>query len=147
MSNNYPRALYRGDSIINELVFVYTKEQEDEMKQQGYMHFSELPEHVAEIEVIGQVIKPNNELAKIKQELLNALKTIEQKEDEILDLKQTYIAENNQLRQQVRFLELGDLGAGDLQKILDEKQVKYGARDSKDELVKLVFDAEYPKGE
>ncbi|WP_335954060.1 hypothetical protein [Acinetobacter higginsii] len=147
MSNNYPRALYIGDSKNNEHVIADGEEHEAQLRQQGYVHFLDLPEHVPEIEVIGQVVDPNNELAEIKQELLEALQANEQKNEEILDLKQTFIAENNQLRQQIRQLELSKLDAGELRKILDEKQVKYGARDSKDELVKLVFDAEYPTGE
>lgn len=144
MSKSYPRALYIGDSKNNEYVIADGEEHEAQLRQQGYVHFLELPEHVPEVEIVGKVIDPNDELEQIKQELLDALKTIESKDEEIMDLKETYIAENNQLRKQVRFLELGNLGAGDLQKILDEKQVKFGARDSKDELVKLVFDAEFP---
>ncbi|WP_332605475.1 hypothetical protein [Acinetobacter sp. ESBL14] len=147
MSNNYPRALYVGDSKNNEYVIADGEEHEAQLRQQGYVHFLELPEHVPEVEIVGKVIDPNDELEQTKQKLLEALKTIESKDEEILDLKETYIAENNKLRQQIRQLELSKLDAGELRKILDEKQVKYGARDSKDELVKLVFDAEYPKGE
>jgi hypothetical protein len=143
MSDEYPKALYRGDSKTYEHVIADGEEHEQHLREQGYVNYSELKE--PEVIVIGKASGSGGELSKVKQELLDALKTIESKDEEILDLKETYIAENNQLRQQVRFLELGNLGAGDLQKILDEKQVKYGARDSKDELVKLVFDAEYPQ--
>ena len=143
MSDEYPKALYRGDSKTYEHVIADGEEHEQHLREQGYVNYSELKE--PEVIVIGKAGGSSGELAKIKQELLEALQTIELKDEEILDLKETYIAENNQLRKQVRFLELGNLGAGDLQKILDEKQVKFGARDSKDELVKLVFDAEYPQ--
>lgn len=144
MTTNYPRALYIGDSKNNYYAIADGEEQETQLRKQGYVHFLELPEYVPEVEIVGQVIDPSKELAEVKQELLEALKTIEQKDEEILDLKATHIAENNKLRQQIRQLELSKLDAGELRKILDEKQVKYGARDSKDELVKLVFDAEYP---
>ncbi|WP_033134625.1 hypothetical protein [Acinetobacter sp. MN12] len=143
MSDEYPKALYRGDSKTYEHVIADGEEHEQHLRNQGYVNYSELKE--PEVIVLGKVESSSGELAKVKQELLEALKTIESKDEEILDLKQSYIAENNQLRQQIRQLELSKLDAVELRKILDEKQVKYGARDSKDELVKLVFDAEYPQ--
>ncbi|WPE80195.1 hypothetical protein SB581_12055 [Acinetobacter baumannii] len=143
MSDEYPKALYRGDTKIYDHVIADGEEHEQHLREQGYVNYSELKE--PEITVIGKASGSNGELTKVKQELLEALQTIKQKDEEILDLKETHIAENNKLRQQIRQLELSKLDAGELRKILDVKQVKYGARDSKDELVKLVFDAEYPQ--
>lgn len=142
MSDEYPKALYRGDSKTYDHVIADGEEHEQHLREQGYVNYSELKE--PEITVIGKASSSIGELTKVKQELLEALQVIEQKDEEILDLKATHIAENNKLRQQIRQLELSKFDAGELRKILDEKQVKYGARDSKDELVKLVFDAEYP---
>lgn len=143
MSDEYPKAVYRGDSKTYEHVIADGEEHEQHLREQGYVNYSELKE--PELIVLGKASGSGGELAKIKQELLEALQSIELKDEEILDLKQTFIAENNHLRQLIRQLELSKLDAGELRKILDEKQVKYGARDSKDELVKLVFDAEYPQ--
>ena len=145
MSDEYPKALYRGDSKIYEHVIADGEEHEQHLREQGYVNYSELKE--PEIIVIGKASGSGGDLAKVKQELLDALKTIESKDEEILDLKESYIAENNQLRKQIRQLELCKLDADELRNILEEKQVKYGARDSKDVLVKLVFDAEYPEEE
>lgn len=145
MSDEYPKALYIGNTKQYEVSIANDGEHEQELRDQGYVNYSELKE--PEITVIGKASGSgvsSGELTKVKQELLEALQTLEQKDEEILDLKATHIAENNKLRQQIRQLELSKLDAGELRKILDEKQVKYGARDSKDELVKLVFDAEYP---
>lgn len=143
MSDEYPKALYIGNTKQYEVSVASDSEHEQELREQGYVNYAELKE--PEITVIGKTTGSGGELTKVKQELLEALQTIEQKNEEILDLKATHIAENNKLRQQMRQLELSKLDAGELRKILDEKQVKYGARDSKDELVKLVFDAEYPQ--
>ena len=142
MSDEYPKALYRGDSKTYDHVIADGEEHEQHLREQGYVNYAELKE--TEVVVIGKASGSSGELSRVKQELLDALKLVEQKDEEILDLKESYIAETNDLRKQVRFLELGNLGAGELQKILEDKQVKYGARDSKEELVKLVFDAEYP---
>ncbi|MCH7312903.1 hypothetical protein [Acinetobacter sp. ANC 3882] len=142
MSDEYPKALYRGDSKTYEHVIADGEEHEQHLREQGYVNYAELKE--PEVIVIGKASGSSGELNKVKQELLEALQTIEQKDEKILDLQSTFIAENNKLRQQIRQLELSKLDAGEIRKILDEKQVKYGARDSKDELVKLVFDAEYP---
>ncbi|WP_202741488.1 hypothetical protein [Acinetobacter sp. 'aerobic (ED)'] len=146
MSDEYPKALYTGNTNQYEVSIANDSEHEQELREQGYVNYSELKE--PEVIVIGKASGSgvsSSELTKVKQELLEALNKIEQKDEEILDLKATHIAETNELRKQVRFLELGNLAAGDLQKILEDKQVKYGARDSKDELVKLVFEAEYPQ--
>jgi hypothetical protein len=145
MSDEFPKALYKGDLKNYNFATAYDADAEKQLRSEGYVHFAELPE--AKDILVGEVSGPSEELNNIKQELLDALQDNEKLKEENLDLKQTYIAENNALRKQVRLLELGNLDAGELRKILDEKQIKYGSRDGKDELVKLVFDSEYPEEE
>ncbi|KXO82659.1 hypothetical protein AYL20_01295 [Acinetobacter venetianus] len=145
MSDEFPKALYKGDLKNYNFATAYDANAEEQLRSEGYVHFAELPEPKAI--VVGKVSGPSEEPNNIKQELLDALQDNEKLKEENLDLKQKYIAENNALRKQVRLLELGNLDAGELRKILDEKQIKYGSRDGKDELVKLVFDSEYPEEE
>ncbi|MEG2267973.1 MAG: hypothetical protein RSC68_27070 [Acinetobacter sp.] len=138
--SEYPKALYSGDKKHYEDAVAHDEAHEQELRELGFVNYIELPEY----ESCSSNSINSSEAQDLKQELLEALKTIESKDAEILDLKQTYIAETNQLRKENRLLELSGFGASELQKILDEKQVKYGSRDGKDELVKLVFDFEYP---
>lgn len=149
MSDEFPKALYKGDLKNYNFATAFDADAEEQLRSEGYVHFAELPEPKAI--VVSKVSGSSEELNNIKQELLDALQDNENLKEENeklteenLDLKQTYIAENNELRKQVRLLELSNLDAGELRKILDEKQIKYGSRDGKDELVKLVFGSEYP---
>lgn len=149
MSNEYPKALYAGNTKRYQYEIANDQDHEHQLREQGYVNYSELKE--PEVVVVGKASNSNTELTEVKKELLDALKSIEikdkelqEKDEEILNLQSAYIAENNKLRQQIRQLELSKLDAGELRKILDEKQIKYGSRDGKDELVKLVFDSEYP---
>lgn len=142
MSDEYPKALYKGDKKNHNFATAFDDVAENQLREDGYVDYKDLPEYKETIE--SETKSDSADVKDLKQELLDALKKNEEKDEEILDLKQTYIAENNKLRQQVRQLELGNLDASELRNILDEKQIKYGSRDGKDELVKLVFDSEYP---
>lgn len=142
MSDEYPKALYKGDKKNHNFATAFDGDVENQLREDGYVDYKDLAEHEETIE--SETKSDSADVKDLKQELLDALKKNEEKDEEILDLKQTYIAENNKLRQQVRQLELGNLDASELRNILDEKQIKYGSRDGKDELVKLVFDSEYP---
>lgn len=142
MSDEYPKALYKGDKKNHNFATAFDDDAENHLREDGYVDYKDLPEY--EESFASETISDSADVKDLKQELLEALKKNKEKDEEILDLKQTYIAENNKLRQQVRQLELGNLDASELRNILDEKQIKYGSRDGKDELVKLVFDSEYP---
>ncbi len=142
MSDEYPKALYKGDKKNHNFATAFDDDAEVQLRDDGYVDYKDLPEY--EESFASETKSDSADVKDIKQELLDALKKNEEKDEEILDLKQTYIAENNKLRRQVRQLELGNLDASELRNILDEKQIKYGSRDGKDELVKLVFDSEYP---
>lgn len=140
--SEYPKALYKGDKRNHNFATAFDADAENQLREDGYVDYKDLSEYE---ELTETETKSDSAVVKeLKQELLEALKKNEEKDEEILDLKQTYIAENNKLRQKVRQLELGNLDASELRNILDEKQIKYGSRDGKDELVKLVFDSEYP---
>lgn len=142
MSDEYPKAMYKGDKKNHNFATAFDADAENQLREDGYVDYKDLSEYEEPTET--ETKSDSTDVKELKQELLEALKKNEEKDEEILDLKQTYIAENNKLRKQVRLLELGNLDASELRNILDEKQIKYGSRDGKDELVKLVFDSEYP---
>lgn len=55
--------------------------------------------------------------------------------------------EREQLIKENATLKYSAMGANDLKAILDQKGIKYGSRDEKDTLVKLVLDSEYGNGD
>lgn len=140
--SEYPKALYKGDKKNHDFTTAFDADAENQLREDGYVDYKDLSEYEEPAET--ETKSDSVDIKELKQELIEALKKNEEKDEEILDLKQTYIAENNKLRQKVRQLELGNLDASELRNILDKKQIKYGSRDGKDELVKLVFDSEYP---
>lgn len=152
MSNSYPRALYIGDTKNNEYEIAHGEEQEAQLRQKGYVHFLDLPEHVHDPNVDDDDIKyssgagPNSEeLDQIKTELLEALKKNEWYEEQLQTTQSEYILKVNELQKENSILKFNAMDATELKEILDSKDVKYGSRDGKDVLVGLVIAAVYPE--
>lgn len=131
MSQEYPKMLYKGDQKNFDFTTAFDADAENQLREDGYVDYKDLSEYEEPTET--ETKSDSADVKQLKQELLVALKKNQEKDEEILNLKQ-----------KVRQLELGNLDASELRNILDEKQIKYGSRDGKDELVKLVFDSEYP---
>ena len=129
--SEYPKALYKGDKKNHNFATAFDADAENQLREDGYVDYKDLPEYEEPTET--ETKSDSAGVKQLKQELLEALKKNQEKDEEILNLKQ-----------KVRLLELGNLDASELRNILDEKKIKYGSRDGKDELVKLVFDSEYP---
>lgn len=128
-NTEYPKALYKGDKKNHDFTTAFDADAENQLREDGYVDYKDLPEYEEPTETKSD----SADVKQLKQELLEALKKNQEKDEEILNLKQ-----------KVRQLELGNLDASELRNVLDEKKIKYGSRDGKDELVKLVFDSEYP---
>lgn len=129
--SEYPKALYKGDKKNHDFTTAFDADAENQLREDGYVDYKDLSEYEEPTET--ETKSDSVDVKQLKQELLEALKKNEEKDEEILDLKQ-----------KVRQLELGDLDVSELRNVLDEKKIKYGSRDGKDELVKLVFYSEYP---
>ena len=130
-NTEYPKALYKGDKKNHDFTTAFDADAENQLREDGYVDYKDLSEYEEPTET--ETKSDSADVKELKKELLEALKKNEEKDEEILNLKQ-----------KVRLLELGNLDASELRNILDKKQIKYGSRDGKDELVKLVFDSEYP---
>lgn len=150
MSTNYPRALYKGDQKNNEYVIADGEDHEAKLREQGFVHFFDLPEYEpepeeSEIEIIGKVSGTNEELEKVQKELLEALKANQELEDQLATAKDEYISRMNTLQKENDTYKYSAMDANELKAVLDEKGIKYGSRDGKDVLVGLVLESLYPK--
>lgn len=143
MSDEYPKALYRGDKKSYEHVIADHEDHESQLREDGYVHYSELKEH--EIEVVGKVSGSSGELKKAQEELLEALKKNKFLEEQLATAQGEYISQINALKKENDTYKYSAMDAGELRAILDEKGIKYGSRDGKEVLVGYVLESFYPK--
>ena len=111
----YPKALYIGDTINNEMVIVENADEEAQAREHGAVDFGDLPE--------GEVIEPVAD-DKLPEAYANAMARIAELENE------------------VRGYQLKDMQADELKAILTERKIEFGSRDSKDTLLKMVIESE-----
>lgn len=140
---NYPKMLYKGNKVNYEHSTANDAEHEDELKDQGFADYADLsdkPEPV--LHSVGES-EPDDTAEKLSEAL-----------DEIDRLNQIIDAgaqENAELRTQLEAMQepkdteagkgganYSELTSDELRALLDEKGIKYLARDSKDTLIKLL---------
>ncbi|MFJ0194032.1 hypothetical protein Q4307_07655 [Acinetobacter baumannii] len=143
MSDEYPKALYRGDTKSYEHVIADGEDHEQHLREEGYVNYSELKE--PEIIVVGKAASSSGELKQVQEELLEALKKNKFLEDQLATATGEYIVQINKLKKENDTYKFSAMDAGELKAILDEKGIKYGSRDGKDVLVNLVLENLYPK--
>lgn len=143
MSDEYPKALYRGDTKSYEHVIADGEDHESKLRDDGYVHYSELKE--PEIVVVGKVSGSSGELKKAQEELLEALKKNQFLEEQLATAQGEYIFQINALKKENDTYKYSAMDAGELRAILDEKGIKYGSRDGKEILVGHVLESLYPK--
>ncbi|TCB77442.1 hypothetical protein [Acinetobacter sp. ANC 4173] len=151
MPKEFPRALYTGNQTNYEMIVVENVEEERELREQGAVDFADLPEREIGVE-LGSTSEVNpdsfitqerfelatQELVEVKQELVTANTEIKRLNQVITD----GMAENTELRKQIRLKELEDISADELKKLLDDAEVTYQASDRKPVLAKLLLDHE-----
>jgi len=143
MSDEYPKALYRGDTKSYVHVIADGEDHEQHLREEGYVNYSELKE--PEIVVVGKVTGSSGELEKVQKELLEALKANQELEDQLATARDEYISRMNALQKENDTLKYSAMDANELKAVLDEKGIKYGSRDGKDVLVTYVLESLYPK--
>ena len=111
----YPKALYIGDTVNNEMVIVQNEDEEAQAREHGAVYFGDLPE--------GEVIEPVAA-------------------DELQEAYANAMARIAELETEVRGYQLKDMQADELKAILTERKIEFGSRDSKDTLLKLVIESE-----
>ena len=123
----YPKMLYKGDQENYQTIIADDEDHEAELIADGWANYGELPETIS---------KPNpediieNSLIPTEQFDALALK--------VAELEQ----ENAELSKKLRIKELEDTSADDLKVLLTERNVPFGARDSKAVLLNLVIESD-----
>jgi hypothetical protein len=147
MPQEYPKALYTGDQTNYEMIVVNNAEEEQEQRELGTADYVDLPEFSPDMKYVSEVsantidssaLVPVEQFDAVAQKLTDA-------ETEIERLNQVIAAgsaENAELRKQIRLKELEDTSADDLKVLLTERNVPFGARDSKAVLLNLVIESD-----
>ena len=125
--SNYPKMLYKGDQENYQTVIAYKEDHEAELVADGWANYGELPETISKPNPEGII---ENSLIPTEQFDALALK--------VAELEQ----ENAELSKKLRIKELEDTSADDLKVLLTERNVPFGARDSKAVLLNLVIESD-----
>lgn len=154
---NHPKMLYKGNTANYQHIIAEDQVNEDELKDQGYVEFDQLKEPAVDGSVgVSSAEVPTKNLNAVAEKLAE----VEQERDQLkVDIEHLNAviergsAENVQLHEQLKALsapsdisqdvesqgpDLSKYTQDQLRKLLDEKGVKYLARDSKPELIALL---------
>ena len=122
----YPKMLYKGDQENYQTIIADDEDHEAELLADGWANYGELPETIS---------KPNPEGI-----IENSLIPTEQFDALVLKVAELE-QENAELSKKLRIKELEDTSADDLKVLLTERNVPFGARDSKAVLLNLVIES------
>ena len=127
----YPKMLYKGDQENYQTVIADDEDHESELVEQGWREYGELPEYEPRSSgSVGSGAISDRTLIPVEQFDALALK--------VAELEQ----ENAELSKKLRINELEDTSADDLKTLLTERNVQFGARDSKAVLLNLVIESD-----
>ena len=126
----YPKMLYKGDQENYQTIIADDEDHEAELTADGWSQYGDLPEQ-SEIQHIGEAYLTDS-AALIPVEQFDALAL------KVAELEQ----ENAELSKKLRINELEDTSADDLKVLLTERNVQFGARDSKAVLLNLVIESD-----
>ena len=127
----YPKMLYKGDQESYQTVITDDEDHESELVEQGWREYGELPEYEPRSSgSVGRGTISDRTLIPVEQFDALALK--------VAELEQ----ENAELSKKLRIKELEDASADDLKVLLTERNVQFGARDSKAVLLNLVIESD-----
>ncbi|QNW97481.1 hypothetical protein IC797_05495 [Acinetobacter seifertii] len=148
MSKEYPKMLYKGDLVNFEYATAHSLDHEDELKGKGWVVHHELEQPIDDSNIkCADSISTTENGAVSNKEYETIVKKLAESEEQIAELKGEYIHKINELQKENATLKYSAMGANELKAILDKKAIKYGSRDEKDALVKLVIDSEYSNGD
>lgn len=130
MSQEYPKMLYKGNQEEYQTVIADDEDHEAELVADDWSQYSDLPEQ-SENQYTGEAHSIDS-AALIPVEQFDALAL------KVAELEQ----ENAKLSKKLRVKELEDTSADDLKALLTERNVQFGARDSKAVLLNLVIESD-----
>lgn len=126
----YPKMLYKGNQEEYQTVIADSEDHEAELIADGWSQYGDLPEQ-SENQYTGEAHSIDS-AALIPVEQFDALAL------KVTELEQ----ENAELSKKLRIKELEDTSADDLKALLTERNVQFGARDSKAVLLNLVIESD-----
>lgn len=137
--------LYTGNQQSYQHITADDAEQEQILRAEGWKDYGDLPasspsmQHASGIgaSAISPYDPTNNQPS-----ILNKLEAAQAEIERLNAVIAAGMAENQQLRNQLRFKELEDTPADELKAMLDAASVKYKANDSKTVLAQAVLDLE-----
>ena len=130
MGQEYPKMLYKGNQEEYQTVIADNEDHEAELIADDWSQYGDLPEQ-SENQHIGEAYSIDS-AALIPVEQFDALAL------KVAELEQ----ENAELSKKLRIKELEDTSADDLKVLLTERNVPFGARDSKAVLLNLVIESD-----
>lgn len=125
----YPKMLYKGNQENYQTAIADDEDHEAELLADDWVHYGDLPEQ-SENKHIGEAYSIDS-AAMVPFEQFDALAL------KVAELEQ----ENAELSKKLRIKELEDTSADDLKTLLTERNVPFGARDSKAVLLNLVIES------
>ena len=126
----YPKMLYKGDQVNYQTIIADNEDHEAELLADDWVQYSDLPEQ-SENQHIGEAYSVDSAtLVPVEQFDTLALR--------VAELEQ----ENAELSKKLRIKELEDTSADDLKVLLAERNIQFGARDSKAVLLNLVIESD-----
>ena len=123
----YPKMLYKGDQENYQTVIADDEDHEAELLADDWIRYGDLPEQ-GENQYTGEAHSIDS-AALVPVEQFDALAL------KVAELEQ----ENAELSKKLRIKELEDTSADDLKALLTDRNVQFGARDSKAVLLNLVI--------
>ena len=126
----YPKMLYKGDQENYQTVIADDEDHEAELIADDWSQYGDLPEQ-SENQYTG-------EAHSIDSAVLTPVEQFDALALKVAELEQ----ENAELSKKLRIKELEDTSADDLKVLLTERNVPFGARDSKAVLLNLVVETE-----
>lgn len=126
----YPKMLYKGDQENYQTIIADDEDHEAELLADDWIRYGDLPEQ-SENQHIGEAYSVDS-AALVPVEQFDALVL------KVAELEQ----ENAELSKKLRIKELEDTSADDLKVLLTERDIPFGARDSKAVLLNLVIESD-----
>ncbi len=126
----YPKMLYKGDQENYQTIIADDEDHEAELLADDWIQYGDLPEQSGN-QHIGEAYSVDS-AALVPVEQFDALAL------KVAELEQ----ENAELSKKLRIKELEDTSADDLKVLLTERNVPFGARDSKAVLLNLVIESD-----
>ena len=140
----YPKMLYKGNQEEYQTAIADDEDHEAELVADGWANYGELPEFQDPYAETAD--KSSDPISFVPTEQFDALASkVVELEEENAQLKEVIekgSAENAELRKKLRIKELEDTSADDLKVLLTERNIQFGARDSKAVLLNLVIESD-----